>query len=314
MELLSRLLAGDRRAVARALTLVENDSGEGRQLLSALYPRTGRAHVVGITGSPGTGKSTLVNQIAKAYRRQGATVGIVAVDPSSPFSGGAILGDRIRMQDLSGDPGVFIRSMATRGALGGLARASNDMVKVLDAFGKDLILVETVGVGQDEVEIAQAAHTTVVVDVPGLGDDIQAIKAGVLEIADILVVNKADRDGAERTAAALQMMLELGASAPSAWRPPIVRTIATLGTGVDELVEAIQRHRQQLADSGQLALRERARARRELLSIAQEQLMTRLQERVSPQDMDALVADIVARRTDPYAAAESLLARAVDGG
>jgi LAO/AO transport system kinase len=314
MELLSRLLAGDRRAVARALTLVENDSGEGRQLLSALHPRTGRAHVVGITGSPGTGKSTLVNQIAKAYRRQGATVGIVAVDPSSPFSGGAILGDRIRMQDLSGDPGVFIRSMATRGALGGLARASNDMVKVLDAFGKDLILVETVGVGQDEVEIAQAAHTTVVVDVPGLGDDIQAIKAGVLEIADVLVVNKADRDGAERTAAALQMMLELGASAPSAWRPPIVRTIATLGTGVDELVEAIQRHRQQLADSGQLALRERARARRELLSIAQEHLMTRLQERVSPQDMDALVADIVARRTDPYAAAESLLARAVDGG
>ncbi len=235
MDLVDRLLAGDRRAVARLISLVENGAPESREALAALFPHTGHAHIVGITGSPGSGKSTLVNQLAKVFRRQGATVGIVAVDPTSPFSGGAILGDRIRMQDLCGDPGVFIRSMATRGALGGLARATSDVVKVLDAFGKDVILVETVGVGQDEVDIAKAAHTTIVVEAPGMGDDIQAIKAGVMEIADILVVNKADREGAERTVAALEMMLDLNGHPACGWQTPVLKTVATQDEGIADL-------------------------------------------------------------------------------
>ena len=309
MDLVDRLLAGDRRAVARLISLVENRAPESREALAALYPHTGHAHIVGVTGSPGSGKSTLVNQMAKAFRRQGATVGIVAVDPTSPFSGGAILGDRIRMQDLCGDPGVFIRSMATRGALGGLARATSDVVKVLDAFGKDVILVETVGVGQDEVNIAKAAHTTIVVEAPGMGDDIQAIKAGVMEIADILVVNKADREGAERTVAALEMMLDLGARGQADWKPPVLKTVALQGTGVAELVEAIHRHRQHLTETGRLAIKERERARRELLEIAQEQLLARLLATVSPTEMDDLANDIIARRIDPYAAAEGLVGR-----
>jgi LAO/AO transport system kinase len=210
-DLAQRLLAGDRRALARLISRVENNGQEAIEALVALYPHTGQTHIVGITGAPGTGKSTLVNELAKAYRAAGVRVGIVAVDPTSPFSGGAILGDRIRMRDLSGDPDVFIRSMASRGNLGGLARATADVVKVLDAAGFQTVLVETVGAGQSEVEIARTAHTTLVVEAPGLGDDVQAIKAGVLEIADILVVNKADREGAEHTRRGLQMMLDLGA-------------------------------------------------------------------------------------------------------
>jgi LAO/AO transport system kinase len=306
----ARLLSGDRRAVARLITLVENGAPEARQALAALHPHTGRAHIVGVTGSPGTGKSTLVNQIAKTIRQDGSTVGIIAVDPTSPFSGGAILGDRIRMQDLTGDPGVFIRSMATRGALGGLARTTCDVVAVLDAFGRDVILVETVGVGQDEVEIARAADTTIVVDVPGLGDDIQAIKAGVLEIADILVVNKADREGAERTVAALQMMLELSALAPGAWMPPIVKTVATRGSGVPELVEAMRNHRQHLVGSGGLLERERQRARRQLLEIVQEDLMQRLLAAAGAERLDEFVHGVADRSLDPYAAARELLALA----
>jgi len=305
MDLVDRLLSGDKRAVARLITLVENDAPQAREALALLYPHTGKAHIVGITGSPGTGKSTLVNKMTQEYRRQGLSVGIVAVDPTSPFSGGAILGDRIRMQELSSDPDVFIRSMATRGALGGLARATNDVVKVLDAFGKDVILVETVGVGQDEVEIARTAHTTVVVEVPGLGDDIQAIKAGILEIADVLAVNKADREGVERTVAALQMMLELNAHADD-WRPPIVKTIALQGTGVAELVAAIQRHWEYLTQTGRLMARERQRARCELLEIARDRLMARLLASVTPSQVDTLVEEIVARRLDPYTAAQHL--------
>ncbi len=307
MEIVDRLLAHDRRAVARLITLVENHAPEAQEAIATLYSHTGKAYIIGVTGSPGTGKSTLVNQIAKLFRKQGLTVGIVAVDPTSPFSGGAILGDRIRMQDLSSDPGVFIRSMATRGALGGLARATSDVVKVLDAYGKDVILIETVGVGQDEVEIAKTAHTTVVVEVPGLGDDIQAIKAGVLEIADILAVNKADREGAERTVAALEMMLELGARSQADWKPPVLKTVALQGTGVAELVAAIQRHRTHLAQTGRLLTRERERVRRELIEIAQERLLARLLAATPAEEMEVLIEDVVSRRLDPYAAAEGLV-------
>jgi LAO/AO transport system kinase len=309
MDLVDRLLAGDRRAVARLISLVENGAPESREALAALYAHTGRAHIVGITGSPGSGKSTLVNQVAKAFRRQGATVGIVAVDPTSPFSGGAILGDRIRMQDLCGDPGVFIRSMATRGALGGLARATSDVVKLLDAFGKDIVLVETVGVGQDEVEIAKAAHTTIVVEAPGMGDDIQAIKAGIMEIADILVVNKADREGVERTVAALEMMLDLKASAARDWQIPVLKTVATQDEGIAALVDATIRHRKFLLSSGNLAVRERHRVDRELADLVQERLRALLLEKVAPGEIDALVDDIVSRRLDPYAAADILVQR-----
>jgi LAO/AO transport system kinase len=303
------LLAGDRRAVARLISLVENGAPEAREALAALYPHTGRAHIVGITGSPGSGKSTLVNQMAKAFRRQETTIGIVAVDPTSPFSGGAILGDRIRMQDHCGDPGVFIRSMATRGALGGLARATSDVVKVLDAFGKDVILVETVGVGQDEVEIAKAAHTTIVVEAPGMGDDIQALKAGVMEIADILVVNKADREGADRTVAALEMMLDLKGQADCGWQTPVLKTVATLDEGTTVLVDATIRHRQFLRQSGNLALRERERVDRELADLVQERLRALLLAVVAPGEIDAIVDGIVSRRLDPYAAADALAKR-----
>ncbi|RME35216.1 MAG: methylmalonyl Co-A mutase-associated GTPase MeaB, partial [Thermoflexia bacterium] len=236
MELASRVLAGDRRALARLISLIEDEAPSVQDALSALHPHTGRAHIVGITGAPGTGKSTLVNELAKGFRARGETVGIIAVDPTSPFTGGALLGDRVRMRDLAGDPGVFIRSMATRGSLGGLARATGDVVRVLDAAGFSTILVETVGVGQAEVDIARTAHTTVVVEAPGLGDDVQALKAGLMEIADILVVNKADRPGAAQTVRALEVALELGwnsaAQAQNRWRPPVLQTVALDGTGV----------------------------------------------------------------------------------
>ena len=254
IELVEPLLAGNRRALARAISEVEDQTPTSRQLLAALFPHTGHAHIVGVTGAPGTGKSTLVNALARIYRTAGKTVGIIAVDPTSPFSGGALLGDRVRMRDLAGDPGIFIRSMATRGSLGGLARATADVLTVLDAAGFDRILIETVGVGQAEIDIASAAHTTIVVEAPGLGDEVQAIKAGVLEIADVFAVNKADREGADHTAMALQMMQGLapsagahhrpssggghghpkaGAQADGSWLPPIVKTVAMRGEGVE---------------------------------------------------------------------------------
>jgi len=314
MELTQRLLTGDCRAIARLITIIENDGAEAQEALAALYPHTGRAHIVGVTGAPGTGKSTLVNELAKVYRQSGRTVGIIAVDPTSPFSGGALLGDRIRMRDLSGDAGIFIRSMATRGSLGGLARATADAVKVLDAAGYQTIIVETVGAGQSEVDIAQAAHTTIVVEAPGMGDEIQAFKAGITEIADIFVVNKADREGADSTALALQMILDLNHSshlslqAPE-WRPPICKTIALHGEGVGAVIEAIEEHAAYLRESGNLQRRERERIERELRSIIIQEMTRSFFERLDEAQFDSLVDSIIRREMDPYSAAVLLLKR-----
>ena len=312
MEIIQRLLTGDRRAIARLITIIENDGAEAQEALAALYPHTGRAHIVGVTGAPGTGKSTLVNELAKVYRKTDRTVGIIAVDPTSPFSGGALLGDRIRMRDLSGDPGIFIRSMATRGSLGGLARATADAVKVLDAAGYQKIFVETVGAGQSEVDIAKAAHTTIVVEAPGLGDEIQAFKAGITEIADIFVVNKADREGADSAALALQMILDLDHSShlsPQAprWRPPICKTIALHGEGIGAVVEAIEEHADYLRESGNLQQRERERIEGELRSIITQEMARSFFEGLDEAQFDSLVDSIIRREIAPYSAAALLL-------
>lgn len=322
------VLAGDRRALARLITRVENRAPGATEALAALYPHTGRAYLVGITGAPGTGKSTLVNTLARALRAHDQTVGIVAVDPSSPFSGGAVLGDRIRMTDLAGDPGVFIRSMANRGSLGGLAAATGDVARVLDAAGFDIVLIETVGAGQSEVEIARTAYTTVVVDAPGLGDDVQAIKAGILEIADILVVNKADRPGVQNTVRALRAMLELGhrmrgighhgaGLLPPAesldppeidpWPVPIITTIATENQGIDELAHAIADHRAHLQENDLLAERERLRLEAELGARLREALVERLIAARTPAAVAEMIERLVARTIDPAGAVRELL-------
>jgi LAO/AO transport system kinase len=322
------LLAGNRRALARAISLVEDGGPGAHALLAALYPHTGRGHVIGVTGAPGTGKSTLVNALAKTYRDQGRTVGIIAVDPTSPFSGGALLGDRVRMRDLAGDPGVFIRSMATRGSLGGLARATADVIAVLDAAGFDRILVETVGVGQAEVDIAGAAHTTIVVEAPGLGDEVQAIKAGVLEIADLFAVNKADREGADHTVMALQMMqglapartghhgaaraavqhAEPGGQPDGAWLPPIIKTVAVRGEGVTQLRDWIEMHAAHLAATGHREQRDFARATAMLGHILRDELMAALLVRLPAGEMSEVAAAVARRAVDPYTAAEQMLA------
>ncbi len=324
IPLIQAMLNGNRRALARIISQVENDGPEARALLAELYPRTGQAHIVGITGAPGTGKSTLVNALAQLYRQQETPpkVGIIAVDPTSPFSGGALLGDRVRMQNMAGDRGVFIRSMATRGSLGGLARTTADVAMVLDAAGFSRILVETVGVGQAEVDIANMAHTTIVVEAPGLGDEIQAIKAGVLEIADIFAVNKADRDGVNRTVMALEMMLGSGmqvvshhgrvmkvdtAAQTPAWRPPIVKTIALRHDGVSDLLQAIEQHRSYLWQAGQWQRREAERLRHVLLHVVQDEIMARFRRHVSEEQFQHVVAELLARRIDPYTAAEQLI-------
>ncbi len=308
-QLAQGVLAGDPRALARLISLVEDEHPWARAALAILYPRTGRAHLVGITGAPGTGKSTLVNEMAKVYRRRGLTVGIVAVDPTSPFSGGAILGDRVRMRELAGDPGIFIRSMATRGSLGGLARATSDVVKVLDAAGYDRVLIETVGAGQAEVDIAKTAHTTIVVESPGFGDDIQAIKAGILEIADVFAVNKADREGADSTVTALEMMLDLNGTEPGRWRPPIVKTVAIRGDGVPDLVDWVEAHHDHLRDSGLLAHKEEERTRDELLALIQHELTQALLASLRPGELDEWVRRVARREADPYAAAQSIVHR-----
>jgi LAO/AO transport system kinase len=305
-ELVARLLEGDKRALSRILSFVENGHPDGRQAMKALFGYTGHGHIVGITGPAGSGKSTLVGVLAREYRARDRTVGIVAVDPTSPFTHGAILGDRIRMQELTSDPGVFIRSMATRGALGGLGPATNDMVSVIDAAHKDVIIVETVGTGQDEVEVADTAHTTIVISVPGAGDEVQALKAGILEIADILVVNKADQPRAETTVHQLHAFLNL--SRDEGWDVPILKTVATKGEGIAELAEAIDGHRTFLETSGRLEEARRHRARRQLLTLAQEELLSRvLATAEADGEMDRLVEGIARREVDPHTAAERLI-------
>lgn len=302
-DLVVKLRAGDRRALARAISHVETGGATARALLAAAYPHTGAAHIVGITGPPGAGKSTLVTVLAQEWRRRGASVGIVAVDPTSPFTGGAVLGDRIRMQALGGDSQVFIRSMASRGRLGGLARATADAVIMLDAAGFQLVIIETVGAGQGEVDIAGAAHTTIVVEVPGMGDDVQSIKAGVLEIADLFVVNKADREGADKTVRQLRSMLHLGARVPGAWEPPVLTAVATAAEGIAPIVDAATRHIAHLRQSGHAAARARAAAERELAAAVQELAL----ERLRGPTWEALAARIAAREQDPYTAAEALI-------
>jgi LAO/AO transport system kinase len=329
-SLAARLLAGDRRALARLLTHVENEHPEGEAALADLFGSTGRAHIIGVTGAPGAGKSTLVTALAKVLRAQGKTIAILAVDPTSPFTGGAILGDRIRMIDLTNDPGVFIRSMATRGSLGGLSRASRDAVRLFDAAGYEIVLIETVGAGQSEVEIARIAQTVLVVEAPGMGDDIQAIKAGILEIADVLVVNKADRPGVDTTVRALKLMLELGHPAIRAqidnhhgrqyavtpqpqehvngalWIPPIVQTTATTGGGIEPLIDAIERHHAYLRESGTLATLESRQINTELHERLRELLLRRLLDTLPPGTLDDAVARIQRRETTPHEAVEHL--------
>ncbi|MCU0495898.1 MAG: methylmalonyl Co-A mutase-associated GTPase MeaB [Anaerolineae bacterium] len=334
IELVQAVLQGSRRALARLLTAVEN--GQADPALAALFPHTGRAQVIGITGAPGTGKSSLVNAITKAYRAQGLQVAIIAVDPTSPFTGGAILGDRIRMRDHAGDSGVFIRSMATRGSLGGLARATRDVIRVMDAAGFEVILVETVGAGQSEVDIARAAQTTLVIEAPGLGDDVQAIKAGILEIADVLVVNKADRPGATNTVRALKAMLDLGHPASrsattrhhgrvmtverhtldhgdeSVWIPPVIETIATSDSpegskGITELLETIQAHQAFLATGDTRRKQERQRLEIELYDRLQHEFMERLRRTIPRTMFEDLLQRIQAREIDPQAAVTLLL-------
>ncbi|HKA86187.1 MAG TPA: methylmalonyl Co-A mutase-associated GTPase MeaB [Haliangiales bacterium] len=301
--LAEKVLAGDGRAAARLMRDLDDRIPSAIDELRALHPHTGRAFVLGVTGNPGAGKSTVVDALIERYRKRGKRVGVVAVDPTSPFSGGAILGDRIRMQRHATDDGVFIRSLATRGHLGGLSRSTGDVVAVLDAMGFDVVIIETVGVGQDEVEIVSTAHTAVVVTVPGLGDDIQAIKAGILEIADVLVVNKADREGADRTVRDLTHMLDLRAGEPV----EIVKTTATTGQGIDELVAAIDRHRQK--DDGSRRARDRAAA--QLLDLVRDRLNHAAQAALSARGgLAALAEDIAARRRDPYSVADEVVAAA----
>ena len=304
-DLLARARSGHKRSIARLVSVIENDEPGAAEAMRALYPETGRAQIIGITGPPGGGKSTLVNRLAGLYRERASRVAVVAVDPSSPFTGGAILGDRIRMRERFLDEGIFIRSMASRGHAGGLARATARVVNVLDALGTDVVLVETVGVGQEEVDVIRVADTVCLVTVPGLGDDIQAIKAGVLEIADVLVVNKADRPGADETARDLAQMLSLAKDRP--WKSPILRTSAQSGEGLPELIEAIDKHRAWARESGEYLERRRGAARAEVEALLREALLRELEGRVGESRLAAAVARVADRSLDPYAAVEELL-------
>ena len=309
MTLADSVLRGSPQAVARLISLVENHPAEAIPSLRQLHPHTGRAYVVGVTGPPGSGKSTLIDALVRTVRQGGRRVGIVAVDPTSPFSGGAILGDRIRMQDHSTDPGVFVRSMATRGHLGGLAPATAAAVEVLDAYGCDLIFVETVGTGQAEVDIVGTSDTVLVVTVPHLGDGIQTLKAGIMEIGDVFVVNKADRGDADRTATEITMMLGL-APDRGGWRPPVVLTTATEGTGIPRVIDAIDTHRGFQETRGLLAGRRQARRRQEILQIVEERLRARVARRAGRERLDVLASRVAQGELDPYTAAETLLSEA----
>src|SRR5256884_6333113 len=306
---LDRIIKGDTSAVARAISKVEDNAPEASELMKQIFSRSGRALIVGITGAPGAGKSSLVDKLAAFYRKRGERVGIVAVDPSSPFSGGAILGDRIRMQTLSLDKGVFIRSMATRGNLGGLARATVEAVAILDAAGYEKIVVETVGVGQDEIEIAKTADVCVVVLVPGMGDDVQTMKAGIMEIGDVLVINKADRDGVLRTEKELEGLLSL-AVRTDPWRPPIVKTVAIENRGIEELAEAIDRARESQQSAPASNERRQAIARWRILELLRERLLSEaLHSDSTSEKLDRLAADVANKKRDPYSAVEELIAK-----
>jgi LAO/AO transport system kinase len=311
-RLVERVLAGEVRAIARAISIVEDESDASAALVSRLFPRTGTAYLIGVTGPPGAGKSTLVDRLTTELRAAGRTVGILAVDPTSPFTGGAILGDRVRMQAHAGDSGVFIRSMATRGNLGGLARATSDAAIVLDAAGRDIVIIETVGVGQDEVDIVRTADVSVVVLVPGTGDDVQALKAGIMEIADIFVVNKADREGADRTASGVEAMLNLESLAADEWRPPVVKTEATTGAGVPELVDAVERFRRHAPET--LGDRRRARSEFRLRELLAARFMARVDATLGPDALTSIVDAIAARTLDPYSAALDIIERLAPGG
>ena len=308
MSLAERILAGETRAAARLMRNIDDNLPSARQELRALFPHTGRAMLIGITGPPGAGKSTLVDQITASFRARGKRVGIVAVDPTSPFTGGAILGDRIRMNRHANDEGVFIRSLATRGYLGGLSRSTADVANVMDAMGMDVVIIETVGVGQDEVDIVRLAHTTVVVMVPGMGDDIQAIKAGILEIGDLFVVNKADRDGADRTARDLASMLEFTTYTEGSWRPPVLKTEAQRGTGVEELVAAVLSHHEWLEQSGEMDRLLRDKHATLFKTLLKERLFAEVWVPLQKHgDFEVLLDGIVARTRDPYSAVEEII-------
>jgi GTPase len=311
-DLVARARAGEARAVARLVTMVEDGSPQLREVMAALTPHAGHAQVVGITGSPGVGKSTTTNALVTELRKADKRVGVLAVDPSSPFSGGALLGDRVRMQDHATDEGVYIRSMASRGHLGGLSWTTPQALRVLDAAGCDIVIVETVGVGQSEVEIAGLADTTVVLMAPGLGDGIQAAKAGILEIGDVYVVNKADRDGAEQVRRELRSTIAMGDRPEGGWKPPIVLTVAQSGRGVDEVVGELERHRAWLEESGELTRRRVRRAREEIEAIAVSALRDRWENVSGHDDLDALAEAVVAGEKDPYAAADELVASSTD--
>jgi LAO/AO transport system kinase len=308
MSLAKRILEGDIRAASKLMRDIDDRMPTALGSLKELYPKTGRAYIIGVTGPPGSGKSTIVDKMVDIFRKEEKSVGIVAVDPTSPFTGGAILGDRIRMQRHATDEGVFIRSLATRGCLGGLSRSTQDIVNVMDAMGKDIIIVETVGVGQDEVEIVNTAHTSIVVLVPGSGDDIQAIKAGIIEIGDIFVINKCEREGADRVERDLQMVLEMGRKREDGWEPLIFKTEAILGKGIFELVYGIYRHKQALEGSQALEKKMRGRTKTTFLEVLETEVMAHFIEKMEKEgQLETIIDDLVNRRTDPYSMAEILI-------
>lgn len=307
MDLAERLLKGEKRAAARLITKVENNETDALEILSEIYPYTGKARVIGITGPPGAGKSTLTDKLVKRLRKDNKKVGIIAVDPTSPFTGGSILGDRIRMSDLNTDPGVFIRSMGTRGYLGGLSKATQGAVKVLDAYGVDYIFIETVGVGQSEVDIVKATDTVLMVMVPGLGDDIQAIKAGIMEIGDVFVINKADREGADRTKTEIEMMLDFN---HKEWRPPVTKVVAIKNEGIEELIEALNNHYEYLSKNDKLIERRTKNSELEILELTQQSLMNRvLSSNQQREEIRSYAEKVANREVDPYRVSNEIVTK-----